>query len=64
MEKITADMTIEQAISINPKAAEVLMSVGMHCLGCAMDRGETVEEAAMVHNQDVHELVEKMNAAE
>ena len=60
MEKITADMTIEEAISINPKAADVLMSVGMHCLGCAMAR---VEEAAMVHNQDVHELVEKMNAA-
>lgn len=60
---ITADMTIHEAIKINPAAAEVLMSVGMHCLGCAMARGETVEQAAAVHGQDANELVEKMNAA-
>ncbi len=60
---ITADMTIEKAIKLNPKAAQVLMSVGMHCLGCAMARGETVEQAAAVHGQDIRELVEKLNAA-
>ncbi len=59
---ITPDMTIHEVLTAKPAAAQVLMSVGMHCLGCAMARGETIEEAAMVHNQDVYALVEKLNA--
>ena len=33
---------------INPNSAEILQSVGMHCLGCAMAHGETIEEAVFV----------------
>jgi hybrid cluster-associated redox disulfide protein len=64
MEEITKDTTIFEAIKINPSCAQVLSSVGMHCLGCAMSRGETVEEAAKVHGVDVDELVKRMNEAE
>ncbi len=60
---ITKEMTIKEALSINPAAAEVLMNVGMHCLGCAMAHGETVEEAAAVHGQDPEALVKMMNEA-
>lgn len=63
MNKITKDTTIFEALKINPACAEVLSDVGMHCLGCAMARGETVEEAANVHNIDVDELVERLNEA-
>ena len=35
----------------------------MHCFGCAMARGETVEDAAAVHGVDVDELVANLNAA-
>ena len=63
MGKITKESTIQEALKINPSCAEVLLSVGMHCLGCAMARGETVEQAAQVHNVNADELVKKMNEA-
>lgn len=43
--------------------AEVLYSVGMHCLGCAIAHGETVGEAAGVHNVDVDDLIIRLNEA-
>ena len=65
MATITKDMLIGEAIRQgNSQAiAEVLMSVGMHCLGCALARGETIADAAAVHGVDVDELVEKLNEA-
>ena len=63
MGKITKDTAIFEALKINPACAAVLSEVGMHCLGCAMARGETVEEAASVHDVDVDELVERLNEA-
>ena len=59
---ITKDMTIMEAVQSNPKAADVLMSIGMHCLGCAMAHGETVEEAATVHGVNIDKLLNLLNA--
>ena len=33
----------------------------MHCLGCPSARGETVEQACMVHGVDPDEFVEGIN---
>lgn len=60
---ITKDMTIHRALQLKPEAAEVLFSMGMHCLGCAMSRGETIEEAALVHGVNPDELLTKLNDA-
>ena len=45
MAKITKDTLIVDCLKINPNSAEILQAVGMHCLGCAMAHGETIEEA-------------------
>lgn len=45
MSKITKDMTISQVLEISRATAPVFFSMGMHCLGCPMSAGETVEEA-------------------
>lgn len=60
--EITKNMLIYDLLQCDNKEAiaEELMSIGMHCLGCAMARGETIEEAAMVHGVDVDELVKKL----
>ena len=60
---ITKDMLIADALQQNNSEtiAETLLSIGMHCFGCAMARGETIEDAAMVHGVDVDELVKKLN---
>lgn len=59
---ITKDMTIGEVIRQSDSAPEVLMSIGMHCLGCPASQAETIEEAAMVHGVDVDDLVAKLNA--
>lgn len=61
MAKITKDTTVHDAIQINPAAAEILVSYGMHCLGCAMARGETISDAAAVHNANIDEMLVKLN---
>ena len=61
MAKITENTLIADCININPESPRILMSSGMHCLGCAMAHGETIGEAVSVHGQDLQELLEKLN---
>lgn len=63
MEKkiITENTLIMEAVEANPNAPEILLSYGMHCLGCAIAHGETIAEAAMVHGIDVNKLLEDLN---
>ena len=60
--KLTKDMTIGELIGSFPQVAPILMSVGMHCLGCPSAQAESLEEAAMVHGLDADLLMEKINA--
>ena len=61
MAQITKDTIIGDVLDIAPQTAPVFMSIGMHCLGCPASRGETVEQACMVHGVDVTSLLEEMN---
>ena len=45
-----------------PDTAQYFFEIGMHCLGCPHSRGESIEEACMVHGTDPDELVAKLNA--
>ena len=63
MAQITKDTIIGDILDIAPETAPLFLSIGMHCLGCPSSRGETVEEACMVHGVDVNELLEKINAS-
>ena len=58
---ITKDMTIGEVIKINESKAEVLMSLGMGCVGCPSAQAETIEEAAYVHGIKLEELLEALN---
>ncbi len=59
----TKDNTIGEIIESNPEMAKVFMKFGMHCMGCAVASGETVAEAAQVHNIDIDELITALNDA-
>ena len=52
---------IGEIVSQYPETAEVLLGIGMHCLGCPASRGESIEEACEVHGVDCDELIEKLN---
>ena len=60
---ITKDMTIAEAFKLKPQIGGVLMSKGMHCLGCVIAQGETIEQAAEVHGLDLDELIKEINEA-
>ena len=49
MVQITKETVIGDILDIAPQTAPIFLSIGMHCLGCPSSRGETVEEACMVH---------------
>ena len=58
---ITKEMTFAQALEEKPDCGPVFMQFGMHCLGCAIAHGETVEQAAEVHGIDLDALLAALN---
>ena len=59
---INKDMTISEVLGVcGPDVAPIFMNFGMHCLGCAMSHGETIEQAVYVHGNDLDKLLAKLN---
>ena len=61
MAQVNKDTMIGELLSIDAGVAPILLSIGMHCLGCPSFQMETIEEAALVHGIDADELVNKIN---
>jgi len=61
MIQITKDTIIGDILDIAPQTAPVFLSIGMHCLGCPSSRGETVEQACMVHGVNCEQLLAIVN---
>ena len=61
MVKITKETIIGSILDIAPETAPLFLSIGMHCLGCPSSRGETVEEACMVHGVDCDAFIAALN---
>lgn len=60
---ITKKSIIGDVLDKHPETAELFFSIGMHCLGCPASRGETIEEACMVHGADADALIDALNEA-
>lgn len=61
VETVTPDTNIGDLVLFHPETAELLFSIGLHCLGCPSSGVETVSEAADAHGLDVNELVLQLN---
>lgn len=61
---VNKEMTISEVLSVCPEAAEVFTSFGMHCLGCPISRGETVEQAAAAHGIDLEKMMDALQNCE
>ncbi len=59
---VTKDSIIGDVLDFDRETAPYFFEMGMHCLGCPSARGETIEQACMVHGVDPDELVAKLNA--
>lgn len=60
--KITKNTVIGDILDLDESTAPFFLEMGMHCLGCPASRGESIQEACMVHGVDPDVLVEKLNA--
>ncbi len=58
---LTKDMLIAEVIQRKPRTIQLLMMVGLGCIGCPSSMMETVEQGALVHGIDPDVLVEKLN---
>ena len=60
-QKIEKTTIIGEILDFAPQCAPFFLSIGMHCLGCPSSRGETVEEACMVHGVDADAFLAQVN---
>ena len=61
MASITKDTIIGEILDLDQTTAPFFLEMGMHCLGCPSARGETVEEACMVHGVNADDFLKQVN---
>lgn len=61
MASITKQTLIGDILDLDGDTAPFFMEMGMFCLGCPASRGETLEEACVVHGVDAEEMVQTIN---
>lgn len=61
MTEITKDTLIGDILDADRGTTKYFLEMGMHCLGCPSARGESIEQACMVHGVDVNSLVDEIN---
>ena len=62
--EISRDMTIGEAVSLHPSVAHILTSYGLHCIGCSVNKFETIEEGAKGHGMSgdvINNMIKDVN---
>ncbi|MEA4888810.1 MAG: DUF1858 domain-containing protein [Clostridiaceae bacterium] len=54
-------MIISEVLDLDRGTIPIFFQNGLHCLGCAMASGETIEEACAVHGLDCDQLIDQLN---
>ncbi|MDB7861871.1 DUF1858 domain-containing protein [Intestinimonas butyriciproducens] len=58
---ITRKTLIGEIVNQYPETAEVLLGIGMHCLGCPASQAESLEDACAVHGVDPESVIKAIN---
>lgn len=58
---VTKQTLIGDVLDFDVETARFFFEIGMHCLGCPHSRGESIEDACLVHGTNADELVKKIN---
>ena len=65
-QNITKNMTIGEAVQKHPESAVVMMSYGLHCIGCHVAAFETIEQGCKGHGLDdkeIDKMIDDINKA-
>lgn len=66
MAKVTKDMSLGKIVEKHPKAVEIIMKYGFHCVGCHVAAFETLEQGAKAHgmsDEDLNKMLKEINEA-
>ncbi len=63
MEYVNEKTLIGEIVNTYPESIEVLLGVGMHCLGCPASQAESLEDACAVHGLDPVVVAKAVNSA-
>ena len=58
---VSGKTLIGEIVTQYPEAIEILLSIGMHCLGCPASRNESLEEACIVHGIPAEQVIDAIN---
>jgi hybrid cluster-associated redox disulfide protein len=58
---VTKDMIISDVLNMDQGTVPIFFKNGLHCLGCSMASGETIEEACLVHGINCDNLIFELN---
>ena len=58
---VTRETLVGEIVNTYPEAIDVLLAIGMHCLGCPASQGESLEDACAVHGFEPSAVVEAIN---
>ena len=61
MTTVTKDMIIADVLNLDRGPVPIFFKNGLHCLGCVMASGESIEEACAVHGIDTETLIVELN---
>ena len=61
MYEVTKDTIISDIMMNAPEAAPLFQEIGMHCMGCALATGESVEQACLAHGVNADGFLTKLN---
>lgn len=62
--KVTKQTNIAELINKYPDTAEVLLSYGLHCVGCMASTFDSIEAGAKIHgmeDEEIEEMIERIN---
>lgn len=61
----TKEMSIQKILDRCPGSEEIMLSYGLHCIGCFVSTYETLEEGALAHGlskQDMNHMLREINS--
>ena len=58
---VTGETLVGEIVSKYPESVEILLSIGMHCLGCPASRAESLQDACAVHGIPAEKVIEAIN---
>ena len=59
---ISKNTKISTIVENAPEAMPMFQEIGMHCMGCALASGETLEQACAAHGVDPDEFLTYLKA--